>query len=175
MRMSLLRPFLATLVVFSVASCGDDSATPQTSTPVADQATNADTGTAEGTASTATTRRPATLSADVPEPAASSNRVIIGNSLAPDGAAMSGQNSFSTGDSVYVSAPLDGVPPGANVSVYWTYEDGNSHKEETVQAPAGEEYIVFEFSEADGMQPGTYNAQIDVNMQPVGIAEFRVE
>ena len=54
-------------------------------------------------------------------------------------------------------------------------EDGNSHKEETVQAPAGEEYAVFEFSEADGLQPGSYNVQIDVNMQPVGIAEFRVE
>ena len=71
-------------------------------------------------------------------------------------------------------ALLKGQSVANGLRSYWTYEDGRTHKEERRKL-AGERYVRFSFAKADGMKPGKYNAQIDVNMVPVGITDFVIK
>ncbi|MGI8559860.1 MAG: hypothetical protein ACR2J7_00155 [Luteimonas sp.] len=101
--------------------------------------------------------------------------VSVGTTLAGDGVVKAERAEFTTSDTVYSSASVSGKP-GAVISVYWTYQDGNTHKEETAElASGGRQTTRFAFSKADGMVPGKYNVQIDVDMVPVGIADFAVK
>lgn len=101
--------------------------------------------------------------------------VTVGNSLANGRAVKSAQAQFIISDTVYASASVRGKP-GAIVSVYWTYQDGTSHKEETLELKSGgAQPVAFSFTKGDGMVPGKYNVQIDMDMVPVGIADFVVK
>ena len=98
----------------------------------------------------------------------------MGNALQGDVAAKSASAQFTTSDTVYASASVLGKPAGADASVYWTYQDGTAHKQETKKL-TGQPSVWFSFSKADGMKPGKYNVEIDVNMTPVGIADFQIK
>lgn len=98
--------------------------------------------------------------------------VTVGNALQGDKVIKAAAPLFTTGDTVYAGASVKGKPAGAEVAVYWTFEDGRTHKELRRPLAAGEQYVQFSFAAADGMKPGKYNAQIDVNMVPIGIADF---
>lgn len=105
----------------------------------------------------------------------SDTAVTVGSSLANDRAVKSAQAQFSTSDTVYASASVVGKP-GSSVSVYWTYQDGTTHKEETRDLTSGgAQPVTFSFAKGDGMKPGKYNVQIDDDMTPVGIADFVVK
>lgn len=106
---------------------------------------------------------PVTVSADA---------VKVGSSQNPDQSAASPKQSYGTADTVYASARTGGYPVGAKAYVYWTYEDGLTHKEEE-KAVSGD-VVSFRFSQADGMKPGKYNVEIDINDKPVGIVDFVV-
>ena len=102
--------------------------------------------------------------------------VTVGNSLAADRVVKAARAQFSSADTVYASASVRGKPAGATVSVYWTYQDGTTHKEETKNLASGDQQAIwFSFAQADGMRPGKYNVEIDVNMTPVGIADFQIQ
>lgn len=100
--------------------------------------------------------------------------VTVGNSLQGEAVVASQSAQFSIADTVYVGASVKGKKPGSEVAVYWTYEDGRTHREERRKL-AGEQYVSFSFSKADGMKPGKYNAQIDVDRVPIGLADFLVK
>lgn len=105
----------------------------------------------------------------------SDKAVTVGTSLANDRAVKSAQAQFTTSDTVYASASVRGKP-GASVTVYWTYQDGTTHKEETRELKSGgTQPVAFSFAQGDGMIPGKYNVQIDEDMIPVGIADFVVK
>lgn len=98
--------------------------------------------------------------------------VIVGSALGPDQAATAPKPSYGTADTVYASASSAGRS-GAVARVYWTYQDGTSHKEE--EKPVDGDVVSFAFSQADGMRAGAYNVQIDIDDVPVGIADFNVQ
>lgn len=98
--------------------------------------------------------------------------VTVGSALGPNQAATAPKPVYATTDTVYASASARGHS-GATARVYWTYQDGTSHKEEE-KAVAGD-VINFSFSQADGMKAGAYNVEIDLNDVPVGIADFKVQ
>ncbi len=105
----------------------------------------------------------------------SSSAVTVGISLANDRAVKSANAQFTTSDTVYASASVRGKP-GASVSVYWTYQDGTTHKEETRELKSGgTQPVAFSFEKGDGMVPGKYNVQIDEDFTPVGIADFVIK
>ncbi len=105
----------------------------------------------------------------------SGDAVTVGTSLANGQAVKSTGSQFTVADTVYASASVRGKP-GASVTAYWTYQDGTSHKEETVQLKSGgAQPVAFSFKKGDGMVPGKYNVQIDVDMVPVGIADFVIK
>jgi len=98
--------------------------------------------------------------------------VTVGSALGPDQAATAPKPAYTTADTVYASASSAGRS-GAIARVYWTYQDGTSHKEE--EKPVDGNVISFGFSQADGMRAGAYNVQIDIDDVPVGIADFKVQ
>lgn len=100
--------------------------------------------------------------------------IAVGTKLQGDVVVRTTSNRFSTSDTVYASAPVRGKPAGAEAKVYWTYQDGTAHKEETKKLTGSEQHIAFSFAKADGMKPGKYNVEIDVNMVPIGIVDFEV-
>jgi hypothetical protein len=108
--------------------------------------------------------QPVTVSADA---------VKVGSSLGPDQSAISPKSAYSVGDTVYASARAGNAPRGATAYVYWTYEDGISHKEE--QKPVAGSIVMFDFSQKDGMKSGRYNVEIGVNDTPIGIVDFVVQ
>ncbi len=105
----------------------------------------------------------------------SDNAVTVGTSVANDRAVKSAQAQFTTSDTVYASANIRGKP-GLSVTVYWTYQDGTTHKEETRELKSGgTQPVTFSFEKGDGMVPGKYNVQIDEDMTPVGITDFVIK
>lgn len=101
--------------------------------------------------------------------------VTVGSTLQGETVMKAASPRFTTADTVHAGASVKGKPAGAEVAVYWTYEDGRTHKEERRPLAEGEQYVRFSFAAADGMKPGKYNAQIDVNMMPIGITDFIVK
>lgn len=100
----------------------------------------------------------------------SSNAIAVGTAMNGNRVANAARPSFTMSDTVYA-----GLAPGisgSDAKVYWSYQDGYSHKEET--KPLGPDGVVFAFDSATGMKPGRYNVQIDVDGRPVGITGFEV-
>lgn len=98
--------------------------------------------------------------------------VVVGASAAASGQATGAKPVYATGDTVHASAATKGT--ASKYDVYWTFQDGQTHKMESKSGASGE-HVGFTFASSDGMVPGNYNVQIDADGIPVGIAEFRVE
>lgn len=103
----------------------------------------------------------------------SAKAVTVGSALQGEHAVRAPKAVFGTGETIYASALPSGKRPGTQAQVYWTYQDGTTHKEET--KPLGSTGVWFAFSAADGMKPGRYNVEIDYDMMPVGIADFEIK
>jgi hypothetical protein len=99
--------------------------------------------------------------------------IAVGHQVGPNQAVSAAKRAYTTADTIYASLPTKGQPAGAKGYVYWTYQDGRTHKEEA--KPVSGEYLNFQFSQADGMKPGKYNVEIDINDKPVGIVDFTVQ
>lgn len=102
----------------------------------------------------------------------SNDAITIGKSV-QDGHVVKAQRAqFSLADTVHAGV-AGGHPAGAEARVYWTYQDGLSHKEET--KPLTAEGAVFTFSRSEGMKPGRYSVQVDVGPTPIGLVDFEVK
>ncbi|HET7656029.1 MAG TPA: hypothetical protein VFK18_03430 [Luteimonas sp.] len=116
---------------------------------------------------------PETPSADDLQPVAvSADAVAVGSAAAADGRAIAAKAEYTLADTIHASAATAGKA-GASAHVYWTYEDGNAIKEE--EKPVNGDVVAFSLSAADGMKPGKYNVQIDLDGVPVGITDFVVK
>lgn len=135
-------------------------------------ANNADGAVAE---TKTTVSLPATPPADAIMPVEiKTDAIAVGSALGPNQAATTTKPVYSPSDTIYVSMPTKGQPPGANAHVYWTAaKTGLSVKEEDRKVSG--DYINFQISKADGLKPGNYNVEIDVNDKPVGIVDFKVQ
>lgn len=147
-----------------LAACSKGVPDPAVDTPTADTAQQP-----PANAVPAEAPKPEELPAEV-----RADAIAAGSALGDNGAVSAAKASYGIGDIVYASAPTRGHAVGTEASVYWTYQDGTTHKEESKPIPSGADYINFQFSKADGMKPGKYNVQIDVDFTPVGIVDFKV-
>lgn len=118
---------------------------------------------------------PATPAADAVLPVeVKADAIAVGDVLGPNQAVASAKPMYSTSDTIYVSMPTKGQPAGGKAHVYWTAaQTGLSVKEEDKTLSG--DYVNFQISGTDGLKPGTYNVEIDVNDKPVGIADFKVQ
>lgn len=102
--------------------------------------------------------------------------VAVGSALGAEGGAAGAKDRYSVTDTVYVSVPVGGYPVGTEVTVYWFSANGGSLKTESKPVVAGGvKFVSFTLSQADGMVPGGYMAQVDIGDTPVGMADFAVQ
>lgn len=99
----------------------------------------------------------------------------IGTSLGIDGKVSGIKSVFALNDTLHASAPVSGRPAGTEVKIYWTYQDGTSHKEEAKKVESGMKFLTFDFSKANGMKAGSYMVQLDVGGMPAGILDIKVK
>lgn len=104
-----------------------------------------------------------------------SNAVAVGSATNPDGAVSAGKATYTVDDTIYASVPVGGYGPGKEVIIYWFSSAGVSVKDERKAIPGGAKFVNFSLSKADGMKPGSYTAQIDIDDTPVGMADFIVK
>ena len=96
-----------------------------------------------------------------------SDSVVVGSAVGPDGAASAPKPFYGLDDTIHASARANG-----EAKVYWTYQDGSSHKEEVKPANG---IVTFDFDRSQGMRPGNYTVEIDIDGVPVGITDFVVK
>ena len=130
----------------------------------ADTTTGATTGTAPAAARDAGEVGQVTVPADA---------VAVGSALGQDGRAAAPKSAYTLADTIHATASVGAAGPGSTAHVYWTFENGMTVKEE--DKPATGAIVSFSLSAADGMKPGRYNVQIDLDGVPVGIADFVVQ
>ena len=162
----VLAVVMAASLGVSLSACSDDAAVDAdvpTATEMSEQPPPA-----AATSAAAPTQvvMPVTVSADA---------VTVGKAVGADGAATTIATTYSVADTVYASIPTSGHAPGSDVHVYWSYQDGSSHKEERKPIPSGDKYVNIHFSKADGLRLGKYTVQFDVAEVPVGIVDFSVQ
>ncbi|GGZ70764.1 hypothetical protein GCM10008101_26390 [Lysobacter xinjiangensis] len=160
--MPRLRLFVfATLAAFVLAACNEGAEDMPAATSKTERPTGAST--------------PSGVSGGLNPVSVDANAIAVGTQVNGDVAVRADSPQFTVNDTVYASYSEGRLPPsGGNARVYWTYQDGRTHKEETAKIEPGQQAVLFSFSAADGMKPGRYNVQIDINMRPVGIVDFQI-
>jgi hypothetical protein len=82
---------------------------------------------------------------------------------------------FQPGDSVFLSAELDGTVEQLNVVARFTYQDGSIVGEEGRYLPLnGKEVVTFDLAPPGGLAPGRYRAELLLGNERVGEKEFTV-
>ncbi|MBN1967707.1 MAG: hypothetical protein JW910_23830 [Anaerolineae bacterium] len=83
---------------------------------------------------------------------------------------------FGPGDVFYLSVRVERAPEGSTIGVRWRYADTLITDEEQALGPTAEVYVLgFELRRVDQPWPvGTYSAEVLLNGEPVGVAEFAV-
>ena len=101
----------------------------------------------------------------------------LGNAISADGrvAAGAAKTTFAPTDTIYVSVLTDQPPAGAELSVRWTFEDGQLVSEGREQlTSSGDTATEFHIAKPDGFPAGRYKVEIALNGKPAGTREFEV-
>jgi hypothetical protein len=161
-------PLACLVLVLSLTACSGEDPDADVMTDDVPDATHNEPAAAAAPAAAPVASMPETV-----QPVAVAEAAItLGKSVQDNRVVKAARPQFTVSDTVYAGIPAGSQPPGSEARVYWTYQDGLSHKEET--KTLGSDGAVFSFAQADGMKPGRYSVQIDVGPNPVGIVDFEV-
>ena len=160
---SIAAPLCVAALALALAACNQQA--PETAETASADATGEAT-TAPPVADTPAAAAQQSASAVEPVTVAA-DAVTVGSALGSNQAAANPKASYALTDTVYASAKGNGT-----AKVYWTYQDGFSHKEE--EKPANG-IVTFQFDSASGMRAGNYTVEIDIDGVPVGITDFVVK
>lgn len=168
--MSTPRSLFPALLILALAACGGGH----------DELNAEDAALLEGreaadTRAAASEPTPVTAPQVVQEVVLANDTVMVGSAVGPDGAVSAAKQSYAASDTVYASVPVGGYAPGKEVAIYWFSSKGSSVKDERKPIPAGAKFLNFSLSKADGMEAGSYTAQVDIDDAPVGMADFTVK
>lgn len=101
--------------------------------------------------------------------------VTLGKEVGADKKVTTATETFAPTDTIYASVNTDGSALTASLSARWTYQDGQTVKEETQPiTPAGPATTEFHISKPDGWPAGNYAVEILVNGVSARKASFRV-
>ena len=157
----------AALTAALLAGCEEKIDVPATDAATAAEAAQAPSPAVAGPAASATgAANPAAIEPVVVD----ANAVRVGSALDAAQAATGTRPAYAIGDTVYASLATGGR--SGTAKVYWSGSDGISVKEE--EKPVNGDNVNFRFSRADGMKPGKYTVEIDLDDVPAGITDFTV-
>lgn len=108
-------------------------------------------------------------------PSAHVTDVQIGRELGPDKRVKLPMEVFRARDTIFVSVATDGGVPSTTLHVKWTYQDGQTVKEDSrtidSTAPAATE---FSIQKPGGWPKGEYKVEVSIAGQPPSTKTFRV-
>lgn len=160
-------------LMLGLVACRQQGLDPDDAALLEASATPAATAAAADTPAAGAPAAPSKASA-VPATVLSDNGVSIGSAVAADGRALAAKPEYALGDTVQASVAVTGYPAGKTVTIYWFGADGTSVKTDSRETRAGDTFVSFALTRADGMKAGAYSAQVDIDDVPVGMADFRV-
>jgi hypothetical protein len=113
--------------------------------------------------------------AATPAPSVQITDVQLGKSLGPDKKVESPTDAFAPKDTIFLSVGTDGTAPAAVMRVKWTYQDGQTVKEDSkTLVLSGPAVTEFSIQKPGGWPAGTYNVEVSLDGQPATTRSFRV-
>jgi hypothetical protein len=101
--------------------------------------------------------------------------VRLGTAVAPGGGVEQEVETFQPGDTIYMSAQLEGTIDQAILVARWTHESGAVVGEQQRFLPvSGKEIFVFHLAPPGGLAPGRYRAELLLGNEVVGEGEFTI-
>ena len=96
-------------------------------------------------------------------PAVRITDVSLGKSLGPDKKVAAPADTFKPKDTIFVSVATDGSAPSATLKVKWTYQDGQTVKEDSKSiAPNGPAQTEFSIQKPGGWPKGDYKVEVSI-------------
>lgn len=118
----------------------------------------------------------ATVPPAPPAPSVRVTDVQLGKSLGPDKKVQSPSETFAPKDTIFAVVITDGSGPAATIGAKWTFQDGQTVKEDSRSiTPNGSAITEFSIQKPGGWPKGSYKVDITVNGQPATSKSFRVE
>ena len=102
--------------------------------------------------------------------------VQLGKSVGADKKVAQATDVFAPGDTIFASVATDGSAPSATVHAKWTFQDGQTVKDDSrAITPSGPTVTEFSIQKPGGWPKGNYKVDISVDAGPITTKNFRVE
>ena len=111
-----------------------------------------------------------------PAPAVAIVDVQLGSSLGVDKKVVAATDTFKTKDTIFAVVSTDGAAPTAVIAVKWTYQDGQTVKEDSrTIAPTGPATTEFSIQKPSGWPKGDYKVETTIDGKPGPTKSFKVQ
>jgi len=122
----------------------------------------------------------ADTAAAAPAPAAPAafavSEVTLGKAIGADKRIATPTTTFGARDTIYASVATTGSAPSKTLSARWTYQDGQTVKEDSQTiAPTGPATTEFHLAKKSAWPAGKYKVEITVDGNPAGTKDFEVQ
>jgi Flp pilus assembly protein CpaB len=112
----------------------------------------------------------------IPAPAVAVVDVQLGNALGPDKKVQASTDTFKPKDTIFAVISTEGAAPAAVIAVKWTYQDGQTVKEDSrTIAPTGPATTEFSIQKPSGWPKGGYKVETTVDGKPGPSKSFKVQ
>jgi hypothetical protein len=111
-----------------------------------------------------------------PAPAVTIVDVQLGSALGPDKKVQAATDTFKPKDTIFAVVSTDGAAPTAVIAVKWTYQDGQTVKEDSrTIAPTGPATTEFSIQKPSGWPKGDYKVDVTLDGKPGPSKSFKVQ
>jgi hypothetical protein len=111
-----------------------------------------------------------------PAPAVTITDVSLGNALTADKKVQTPSDTFKPKDTIFAVVSTDGAAPSAVIAVKWTYQDGQTVKEDSrTIAPTGPATTEFSIQKPGGWPKGDYKVDVTMDGKPGPSKSFKVQ
>jgi hypothetical protein len=109
-------------------------------------------------------------------PAFAVQGIELGKSIDADKKVSAPATTFGRKDTIYASVTTEGAAPSKTVSAKWTFQDGQTVKEQSESiAPTGPAATEFHISKKGLWPVGKYKVEVSVDGSPAGSKDFEIK
>ena len=112
----------------------------------------------------------------VPAAAVRVTDLSLGKSVGADKKVSASTDTFAPKDTIFASVSTDGAAPSSVIAVKWTFQDGQTVKEDSKSiAPTGPTTTEFSIQKPTGWPKGNYKVDVTVDGKPGPSKSFKVQ
>jgi hypothetical protein len=109
-------------------------------------------------------------------PAFAVKGIELGKSIDADKKVAAPTTTFGRKDTIYASVTTEGAAPSKTISAKWTFQDGQTVKEQSESiAPSGPAATEFHISKKGLWPVGKYKVEVSVDGSPAGSKDFEIK